>query len=145
LKEDLQVWENYINKKLHNFHCSPNVIKFIKSRKMKCIDREYAEGRWGIHSKYCPKPAREETTGRPSCRWRGDDMDFIRRMVWWHAPVVCSCKHVKQCSVCLKGEKFIDQLRDYQLLRSDSATWSTYARSFETSWLYTEHGPTENI
>jgi hypothetical protein len=39
-------------------------------------------------------------------------------------PVAGSCEHINETSASIIGRDFLDQLKDYQLLKKDSAPWS---------------------
>jgi hypothetical protein len=57
------------NKELHNLYCSPNIIKIIKSRKMRCAGRVARMRGRGMHIGYWWKNQNVRALGRPRRRW----------------------------------------------------------------------------
>jgi hypothetical protein len=45
-------WRKLHNEDLHNLYCFPNIIRMIKSRKMRWEDRVARMGRRGMHKRY---------------------------------------------------------------------------------------------
>jgi hypothetical protein len=45
-------WRKLHNEDLHNLYCSPNVIRMIKARKMKCSEYVARMGRRGMDAEF---------------------------------------------------------------------------------------------
>jgi hypothetical protein len=42
-------WRKLHNEELHNFYCSPSIIRIIKSRRMRWVEHVARMGRKGMH------------------------------------------------------------------------------------------------
>ena len=70
------------NEKLNDLYCSPNIVRVIKSRRMRWAGHvaRMEEGR-GVHKVLVGKPERKRPLGRPRHRW-GDirtDLEEVGR------------------------------------------------------------------
>jgi hypothetical protein len=45
-------WRKLHNEELHNFYCSPSIVRMIKARKMRCAGHVARMGRRGMHVGY---------------------------------------------------------------------------------------------
>jgi hypothetical protein len=74
-------WRKLHNKELHNMYTSPNIIRMIKSRRMRWAGHVARMGKTGMHIGYRWESLKE---GRPRHRWvdnikidRRDGMDLV--------------------------------------------------------------------
>jgi hypothetical protein len=68
-------WRRLHNEELHNFYASPNIIKVIKSRRM----------RWQMRNTYnilVGKPEGERPLRRPRHRWEDNIRMDLRELGW---------------------------------------------------------------
>jgi hypothetical protein len=72
-------WRKLHNDELHNLYSSPNIIRMIKSRRMRWRGRVTQTGRQGMY--LVGKPEGKIPLGRPRCRWV-DDIK-IDRLGWY--------------------------------------------------------------
>ena len=72
----------YFNEELNDLYCSPNIVRVIKSRRMRWAGRvaRMEEGR-GEHKVLVGKPEGKRPLGRPRCRWE-DNMKMDLQEVW---------------------------------------------------------------
>ena len=63
-------WRKLHNEKLNSLYSSPNIVRVIKSRRMRCAEHVTCmeEGR-GVHKVLVGKPEGKRTLGRPRRRW----------------------------------------------------------------------------
>jgi hypothetical protein len=63
-------WRKLHNGELHNMNSSPNIMRVIKSRTMRCMGHvaRMGEGR-GVHRVLVQKPEGKRLLGRPGHRW----------------------------------------------------------------------------
>jgi hypothetical protein len=55
-------WRKLHNQELHKFYSSPNIIRMIKSRRMRWAGHIARMGRRGMHIGYCGKARRKMTS-----------------------------------------------------------------------------------
>jgi hypothetical protein len=69
-REEDRSWRKLHNDELHSLYSSPNIIRVIKSRRMRCAGHvaRMGEGR-GVYRFFIGRPECERPLGRPSCRW----------------------------------------------------------------------------
>jgi len=46
-------WRKLHNEELHNLYASPNIVREIKTRRMRCARHVARMGRWEMHTKFC--------------------------------------------------------------------------------------------
>jgi hypothetical protein len=68
-------WEKLQNEELHNMYSSPNIIRMIKSRRMRSAGNVVHMGSMG-------KPEGKRPLGRPSCRYEENIKMDLREIVW---------------------------------------------------------------
>jgi hypothetical protein len=74
-------WRKLRNEKLHNFHCSPSIIRIIRSRRMRLVGHVARMGKKRIAYRILVgKPEGKRPLGRPRCRWEDNiKMDLSRK------------------------------------------------------------------
>ena len=76
-------WRKLHNEKLNDLYSSPNIVRVIKSRRMRWAGHvvRMEEGR-GVHDVLMGKPEGKRPLGRPRCRWEDNikmDLQEVRR------------------------------------------------------------------
>jgi hypothetical protein len=69
MEEDVSGRKLYIDE-LHGLYCSPNIVRVIKSRRMRWVGHVecMGEGR-GVYRVLVGRPIGKSPLGRPRCRW----------------------------------------------------------------------------
>jgi hypothetical protein len=75
-------WRKLHNEELHNLYSSPNIIRMIKSRRMRWAGRVARMGRRGIHIGYWWESQKERPLGRPKCSWVDNIKTDLREKRW---------------------------------------------------------------
>jgi hypothetical protein len=75
------LWRKLHNDELHNLNSSPNIVRVIKSRKMKWVGHvvHMGEGR-GVYRVLVGRPKGKRPLGRPRYRWEDNIMIDLREM-----------------------------------------------------------------
>jgi hypothetical protein len=76
-------WRKLHNEELHNMYSTPNIIRIIKSRRMRCTG--HVARMWETRDAYrilVGKPEGKRPLGRPRCRW-GDNIKIDLREREW--------------------------------------------------------------
>ena len=69
-------WRKLHNDELNDLHCSPNIVRVIKSRRMRWAGKVARMGeRRGVYRVLVGKPEGKRPLGRPRCRWE-DKMEL---------------------------------------------------------------------
>jgi hypothetical protein len=69
-REEDRSWRKLHNDELHSLYSSPNIVKVIKSRRMRWARHvaRMGEGR-GVYRVLVRRPEGKRPLGRPRCRW----------------------------------------------------------------------------
>jgi len=63
-------WRRLHNGELNDLYCSPNIVRVIKSRRMRCIEHMARTGEErGVYRVLVGKPEGKRPLGRPRLRW----------------------------------------------------------------------------
>jgi hypothetical protein len=98
-REEDRLWRKLHNNKLHSLYSSPNIVRVIKSRRMRWTGHVacMGEGR-GVYRVLVGRPKGKRPLGRPMCRWEDnikmdlreigiDGVSWIQlawdRVQWW--------------------------------------------------------------
>jgi hypothetical protein len=75
-------WRKLYNDKLHNLYCSPNIVRMIKSRRMRWAGHVacMGDGR-GVYMVLVGRPEGKGPLGRPRSRWE-DNIKMDLREIW---------------------------------------------------------------
>jgi hypothetical protein len=81
-REEDRSWRKLRNDELHNLYSSPNIVRVIKSRRMRWAGHvaRMWEGR-GVHRVLVGRPEGKRPVGRPRRRW-DDNIKLDVREVW---------------------------------------------------------------
>jgi hypothetical protein len=72
-------WRKLHNEELHNLYYSPRMIRMIKSRRMRLVERVARMGERYTYRLVVGKPEGKGSPGRPKHRWVGNiEMDLRR-------------------------------------------------------------------
>jgi hypothetical protein len=120
------------NEELHNLYSSPNIIRIIKSRRMRLTGHVARMGdtRNGYRI-LVGKPKGKRPLGKPRRRWVDNiEIDLKRDRMGWYGldrsgleqgPVESSCEHCDEPSGSLKCWEVPEWLHNWKLLRKGSA------------------------
>jgi hypothetical protein len=78
-------WRKLHNKKLHDLYCSPNIVRVIKSRRMRLAGQVARMWERGVYRVMVGKPEGKRSLGRPRRRWEGNikvDLQEVRWKAW---------------------------------------------------------------
>jgi hypothetical protein len=135
-REEDRLWRKLHNDELHSLYSLPNIIRVIKSRRMRWVGHVARMGeRRGVYRVLVGRPEGKRPLGRPRRRWEDnikielreigiDGVSSIRLVqdrVQWRASVstVMNLRFPKK-----KSRLLFDKLSDYQLLKEYPASWS---------------------
>jgi hypothetical protein len=79
-EEETRGWRRLHNEELHNFYASPNVIRAVKSMRMRWVAMQHV---WGDKKRiqyFCRKPEGKRPLGRPRRRWEDIRIDLKNRL-----------------------------------------------------------------
>jgi hypothetical protein len=63
-------WRKLHNEELNDLYCSPNIVRVIKSRRMRWVEHVACMGeRRGVYRVLMGKSEGQRLLKRPSCRW----------------------------------------------------------------------------
>jgi hypothetical protein len=121
-------WRKLRNVELHNLYSSPNMIRMIKSRRMKWAGHVARMGETkNAYRILVGKPEGKRPLGRRRRRW----VDNVKmdRMGWYgldrtgseEGPVECSCEHGDEPSGSIKCWEVHEWLQNLQLLKKGLA------------------------
>ena len=71
--EEIGEWRKLHNEELNDLYCSPNIVRVMKSRKMRWAGHEARVGeRSGVYRVLVGKPEGKRSLGRPRLRWENN-------------------------------------------------------------------------
>jgi hypothetical protein len=81
-REEEGFWRKLHNDELHSLYFSPNIVRVIKSRRIRWAGHVacMGEGR-GVYRVLVGRPEEKRPLGRPSCRWEDNSKMDLRRTV----------------------------------------------------------------
>jgi hypothetical protein len=66
-------WRKLHNDELHSLYSSPNIVRVIKSRRMRWAGHVAHMGEWrGVYRVLVGRPKGKRPLGSPRCRWEGN-------------------------------------------------------------------------
>jgi hypothetical protein len=69
-REENGSWRKLHNDELHRLYSSPNIVRVIKSRRMRCVGHVTRMGEGtGVYRVLVGRPEGKRPLGRPWCRW----------------------------------------------------------------------------
>jgi hypothetical protein len=69
-REEDGSWRKLHNDEIHSLYSSPNVVRVIKSRRMRWAGHVARMGEWrGVYRVLVGRPEGKRPLGRPNCRW----------------------------------------------------------------------------
>jgi hypothetical protein len=80
-REEDGSWRKLHNDELHNLYYSPNVVKVIKSRRMRWEDMWHAWGGRGVYRVLVGRPESKRALGRLRHRWKHNIKLDLREIV----------------------------------------------------------------
>jgi hypothetical protein len=76
-------WRKLHNEELHNMYASPNIIRIIKSRRMRWAEHVARVGKnRNAYTILVGKPEGKRPQGRPRHRWEDNIMTDLREIEW---------------------------------------------------------------
>jgi hypothetical protein len=125
-------WRKLHNEELQNLYCSPNVIRMIKSRRMKWVCHIAGMGeKRNAYRIFVGEPEGKRPLGRPRRRWVDNIKIDLREKGWdgvdWTGlaqdrdQLEGSCEHGNEPSGSIKCWEVLEWLQNWQLLRQGSA------------------------
>jgi hypothetical protein len=76
-------WRKQHNEELHNLYSSPNIIRMIKSRRMRWAGHVAQMGeKRNTYRILVGKPEGNRPLGRPKCRWVENIKIYLREIEW---------------------------------------------------------------
>jgi len=77
-------WMKLYNEELNDLYCSPNIVRVIKSRRMRCAGHVASMGdRRGVFRVLVGKPEGNRPLGRPRRRWDDNIKMDLQEVGWW--------------------------------------------------------------
>jgi hypothetical protein len=131
-REEDRSWRKLHNDELHSLYSSPNIVRVIKSRRMRWAVQvaRMGEGK-GLYIALVERPEGKRPLGRPRHRWEDNiKMDLkdkgIGRFSWIRIGSSGGlCEHGNEPSGSIrKLDIFFEKLSDNQLFKYYSAPWS---------------------
>jgi hypothetical protein len=102
-------WRTLHNKNLHNLYALQNIIKVIKTKRMRLVGHVSCIGQ--IQNKILVVKAQgKKPLRRPSCVWEDDTRTYLREIIGWEIAGTSggSCEHSNEPLDFIKNREFID-------------------------------------
>jgi hypothetical protein len=81
-REEYGSWRKLHNDELHNLYSSPNIVKVIKSRRMRWVGHVARRGESrGVYRVSVGRPESKRSLGRPRRKWRNNIKMDLREIV----------------------------------------------------------------
>jgi hypothetical protein len=78
-------WRRLHNVELNDLYSSPNIIRVIKSRRMRWAGHAARMGeKRGAYRILVGRPQGRRPLGRPRCRWEDNIKMDLQEVGWWH-------------------------------------------------------------
>jgi hypothetical protein len=135
-REEDKSWRKLHNVEPHSLYSSPNIVRVIKSRKMRWVGHvAYMRECRGVYRVMVGEAQREETSGKTMPKWKDNikmDLREIRingaNWIWLAQERVCWQVFVSMVMNLSRFHKerrlLFDKLSDYRLFKEYPAPWS---------------------
>jgi hypothetical protein len=127
-REEDGSWRKFHNDELHSLYSSPNIVRVIKSRKMKGAGHVACMGEVrDVYRVFVGRPEGKRPLGRPRRSWeynikmdpreRGIDVANCIQLAWDGGQVAGFCERGNEPSGSIRRQGFFDKLSDNKLFK----------------------------